>query len=190
MRLLAAIVVGVASGTALVVLLSLVVAQFQSYSPVVAGVIGGLLVALALWVLSREIGLIIGIVVGLVVGLAVGLALAFLPILVEGVRVEQVVAVEIMAFSYFMAGVAAGASFGASWGEGYGWGRGTLLPGLLSGALVFTVIWLMGTPSFIQRFGTIGAFSDVASTVVLIVSALALGAWGGAVGGQLAGARS
>ena len=189
MRWVAATVIGVVAGLALMFLLSLLVGVAGRYSPVIAAIVSGLFVALALGTLSRETGLIIGGVVGLIVGIAVGLVLVFLPMFATGVAVEQVAAIIIVVFSYFMAGFAAGAFFGASYEHGYGWGSGTLIPGLLAGILLLGAVVLLQSHFYIYRLAAAGALTDVAATVLLVISALALGAWGGAVGGQVSGAR-
>lgn len=189
MRLAVAVVVGGAVGFGLIMLvgslLDLLMSSIGVYTFLVVGIVAGLLAGAVIGVLSKALGTIVGLVLVILLSLA-------------GTLLEQedlgylVIGIAITPLSYFMAGFIAGAISGVSGEYGFNWRRGALT-GLLAGILALLPIILVLPPVNLQLPPVIresleagGVFAHIA---LLALAAFVLGAFGGAIGGQLAGAK-
>jgi len=134
---------------------------------------------------SKALGTIVALVLVILLSLA-------------GTILEQedlgylVVGIAITPLSYFMAGFIAGAISGVRGEHGFNWRRGALI-GLLASILALAPILLVLPPISLQLPPVImdsleagGVFAHIA---LLAIAAFVLGAFGGAVGGQLSGAK-
>lgn len=189
MRRAVAIVIGGAAGFGLIMslgfLIDLLMSSIGSYTFLVAGIVAGVVVGAAIGAFSRTLGTIVGLVVVILLSLAgTALELEDLAYLVIGIAIAP--------FSYLIAGFIAGAISGVKGEYGFNWRYGALT-GVLASILAVIPIILVLPPINLQLPPVImdsleagGVFTHIA---LLTLAALVLGAFGGAIGGQLAGAR-
>ena len=210
MRQAVALVVGGAIGFGLLLLLrfslELLVSSIGGYAFLVIGIVAGLLVGVTIGIFSKELGTVVGLVLIILLCLAGAMLGFFMPsisaaleenpagfsedliqAIIGGVpdfaaAIEGYLFVTIILPSYFMAGLIAGAISGVSYDPEYSRWRSALMVGVLAGILVlgFTLLF---------NFATGGVLMDVYALVLRFAFALVLGAFGGAIGGRLAGVR-
>ena len=189
MRLAVAVVIGGGVGFGLTMLIgsliNLLTSSIGSYTFLVVGIVAGLLVGTAIGVFSKALGTIVSLVLVILLSLA-------------GTLLEQedlgylVIGIAIAPFSYFLAGFIAGAISGVRAEQAFNLRRGALT-GLLASILALVPIILVLPPISLQLPPVImesleagGVFAHIA---LLALAAFVLGALGGAVGGQLGGAK-